>query len=112
MDLDPTPPDWLGVETEGLASAWERIAEVLRRASYCWEQREELQVADAWWGMLAVILAWRLSRGKRLVRGASAVTARKFPGGFEVLRASEGAAAARGGGDAYGMVRAGGAGEV
>jgi transglutaminase-like putative cysteine protease len=86
IDLDPTPPDWLGLETERLAPAWEQIADVLRWASYRWAQREELQAGDAWWGVLAVlvvILAWRLLKGKRVVRGetmAGAVAARKFPG--------------------------------
>jgi hypothetical protein len=50
IDLDPTPPDWLGLETERLAPAWAWIADVLRRASYRWEQREEVQAGDAWWG--------------------------------------------------------------
>jgi hypothetical protein len=87
IDLDPTPPDWLGLETERLAPAWERIADVLRWASYRWEQREELQAGDAWWGVLAVlvvILAWRLLKGKRVVRGggagAGAVAPRASPG--------------------------------
>jgi hypothetical protein len=85
IDLDPTPPDWLGLETERLAPAWERIANA-RWASYRWEQREELQAGDAWWGVLAVlvvILAWRLLRGKRVVRSgtqAGAGAARAFPG--------------------------------
>jgi transglutaminase-like putative cysteine protease len=97
VDLDPTPPDWLGVETDRLAPAWERIADYLRWASYRWEQREELQAGDALWGVLAVlvvILAWRLLRGKRLVRGgtgASAVAARVFPGAdsefYELVKA-------------------------
>lgn len=86
VDLDPTPPDWLGTETERLAPAWERIADVVRWATYRWQQREELQAGDAWWGVLALlvaILAWRLLKGKRVVRGdteAGAVVARKFPG--------------------------------
>jgi len=97
VDLDPTPPDWLGMETERLAPAWERIADVLRWASYRWEQREELQAGDAWWGVLAVlvvILAWRLLRGKRVVRGgpgAGAAAAREFPGAdsefYELVKA-------------------------
>jgi hypothetical protein len=87
VDLDPTPPGWLGTETDRLAPAWERIADVLRWAAYRWQQREALQASDAWWGVLAVlvlILAWRLLRGKRVVRGeaaGSAVAARESPGG-------------------------------
>jgi hypothetical protein len=86
LDLDPTPPDWLGVETERLAPVWERIADYLRWASYRWEQREELQAGDAWWGVLAVllvILAWRLLKGKRVARGQekeAAASTRAFPG--------------------------------
>jgi hypothetical protein len=86
VDLDPTPPDWLGFETERLAPSWERIADLLRWASYRWGQREELQAGDAWWGVLAVlvvVLAWRLLRGKRVVRGeaaSGATAARAFPG--------------------------------
>ena len=86
VDIDPTPPDWLGIETDRLAPAWERIADVLRWAAYRWEQREALQASDAWWGVLAVlvvILAWRLLKGKRVARGeaaGSAVAAREFPG--------------------------------
>jgi transglutaminase-like putative cysteine protease len=86
VDLDPTPPDWLGVETNRLAPAWERIADYLRWASYRWEQRGELQASDAWWGVLAllvVILAWRLLRGKRVAPGearAGTAAARAYPG--------------------------------
>jgi hypothetical protein len=97
VDLDPTPPDWLGIETDRLAPAWERIADLLRWASYRWEQREELQANDAWWGVLAVLvvlLAWRLLRGKRVVRGeaeAGTVAAREFPGAdsefYELVKA-------------------------
>jgi hypothetical protein len=86
VDLDPTPPDWLGIETDRLAPVWERIADYLRWASYRWEQREELQASDAWWGVLAVlvaILGWRLLKGKRVSRGpgkAVAAAARAYPG--------------------------------
>jgi transglutaminase-like putative cysteine protease len=97
VDLDPTPPDWLGLETERLAPAWERLADVLRWASYRWGQRGELQASDAWWAVLAVlvaILAWRLLRGKRVTQGsarAAAGPARAFAGGdsefYELARA-------------------------
>ena len=97
VDLDPTPPDWLGLETQRLAPAWERIADYLRWASYRWEQREELQAGDAWWGVLALllaILAWRLLKGKRVARGeapAGAGAAREFPGAdsefYELVKA-------------------------
>jgi hypothetical protein len=97
VDLDPTPPDWLGTETDRLAPAWERIADVLRWAAYRWAQREAFQAGDAWWGVLALlvaILAWRLLKGKRVVRGgpeAGAAAAREIPGAdsefYELVRA-------------------------
>ncbi len=86
IDLDPTPPDWFGEETNRLAPAWEKVADFLRWAAYRWSQREELQASDAWWAVLAVlvaILAWRLLRGKRLLRGAGADIGgapRRYPG--------------------------------
>ncbi|HEX9184134.1 MAG TPA: transglutaminase family protein [Burkholderiales bacterium] len=86
VDLDPTPPDWLGIETDRLAPAWERLADYLRWATYRWEQREALQASNAWWGVLAVlvvILAWRVLRGKRVAGGVSkdeAAAARPYPG--------------------------------
>jgi transglutaminase-like putative cysteine protease len=85
IDLDPTPPDWFGAETELLAPLWERVLDFLRWAAYRWSQREELAAGDAWWGVLAAlaaILAWRLLRGKRVVRGATAESApaRPYPG--------------------------------
>jgi transglutaminase-like putative cysteine protease len=86
VDLDPTPPDWLGMETQRLAPAWERIADYLRWASYRWAQRGELRAGDAWWGVLALlvaILAWRLLRGKRVTQASTRIgtaAARAFHG--------------------------------
>ena len=85
IDLDPTPPDWFGEETSRLAPAWEKFADILRWAAYRWSQREELQANDAWWGVLAVLMAilgWRVLRGKRVVRGSSMTAARmrNYPG--------------------------------
>lgn len=84
IDLDPTPPDWFGQETSRLAPVWERVLDFFRWAAYRWSQREELEASDAWWGVLALlvaILAWRLLRGKRVLRpGGRAVAARRYPG--------------------------------
>jgi protein-glutamine gamma-glutamyltransferase len=85
IDLDPTPPDWFGEETSRLAPAWEKFADYLRWAAYRWSQREELQANDAWWAVLALLVAflgWRLLRGKRVLRGSrtAAAQARKYPG--------------------------------
>ncbi len=85
IDLDPTPPDWYVEEKSRLAPAWEKFADFLRWAAYRWSQREELQASDAWWAVLAVlvvILAWRLLRGKRVVRDSTAETGpvRRYPG--------------------------------
>jgi hypothetical protein len=77
VDLDPTPPDWFGEETNRLAPVWERFADFVRWAAYRWSQREELQASDAWWAVLAVlvgILGWRLLRGKRMLFGSKAET--------------------------------------
>ena len=85
IDLDPTPPVWFGEETSRLAPAWEKLADFLRWAAYRWSQREELQASDAWWAVLAVlvaILAWRLLRGKRVLfrSGTESVTPRHYQG--------------------------------
>jgi protein-glutamine gamma-glutamyltransferase len=84
IDLDPTPPDWFGQETSRLAPVWEQMLDFLRWAAYRWSQREEWEASDAWWGVLALlvaVLAWRLLRGKRVVRpGGPAVAIRRYPG--------------------------------
>jgi hypothetical protein len=86
IDLDPTPPDWVGAEAERLAPPWERVLDLLRWASYRWSQREAFEASDAWWAALAAlvaILAWRLLRGKRVLRPggeAAAAPARRHPG--------------------------------
>jgi hypothetical protein len=84
IDLDPTPPDWFGEEANRLAPVWERALDVLRWASYRWSQRGEFEAGDAWWAVLALlvaILAWRLLRGKRVARpGGAPGAARTYPG--------------------------------
>ncbi len=85
IDLDPTPPDWFAEESSRLAPLWERVADFFRWASYRWSQRGEFEASDAWWAVLAALVAllgWRLLRGKRVVRGGASVAAaqRAFPG--------------------------------
>jgi hypothetical protein len=85
IDLDPTPPDWFGEESSRLAPLWEDVADLFRWAAYRWSQREEFEASDAWWGVLAVlvaILGWRLFRGKRITRGDIGASAalREYPG--------------------------------
>jgi hypothetical protein len=85
IDLDPTPPDWFAEESSRLAPLWEAMLDFFRWASYRWSQREELEASDAWWGVLAAlvaILAWRLLRGKRVTRGGKdlAAAVRDYPG--------------------------------
>jgi hypothetical protein len=85
IDLDPTPPDWFGEETSRLAPLWEGALDLLRWAAYRWSQRGELEANDAWWAVLAVlvaILGWRLLRGKRVSRsaGGSPALEREYPG--------------------------------
>lgn len=85
IDLDPTPPDWFAEEEGRLAPMWEAALDFVRWASYRWSQRGSLEASDAWWGVLALlvaILGWRLLRGKRLRRpgGTAAATNRAYPG--------------------------------
>jgi len=61
------------------------VLDFFRWASFRWSQRGSIEASDAWWGVLALlvaILAWRLLRGKRLRRrdGAGAPSARVYPG--------------------------------
>jgi len=80
IDLDPTPPDWIGEESDRLAPIWEGALDVLRWAAYRWSQRGPLAAGDAWWAVLAilvVVLAWRLLRGKRVTAGGSGARAAK-----------------------------------
>jgi hypothetical protein len=85
IDLDPTPPEWFAEESSRLAPLWEKVLDFFRWAAYRWSQRGELEASDAWWGVLAAlvaILGWRLLRGKRVTRGGSsaASAAREYPG--------------------------------
>jgi hypothetical protein len=85
VDLDTTPPSWLQEEQNLLAPSWEKLMDVLRWVAFRWSQRGEMQASDAWYGVLVIligVLAWRLLRGRRVLRGGSgaAASARDWPG--------------------------------
>ncbi|MGH8704393.1 MAG: transglutaminase-like domain-containing protein [Burkholderiales bacterium] len=70
IELDTTPPSWFE-EEERLAPFWQGLADLVRWAGFRWSQRGEFKAGDAWYGVLALlaaILAWRLLRGRRVVR--------------------------------------------
>lgn len=101
QDIDTTPAAWVDVE-ESNAPVWEALADLLRWAGFRWSQRGEFEAGWSWYALaagLALILAWRLTRGKR-ARGASGATAasraRPFPGGDSELFAFEAALHERG----------------
>jgi transglutaminase-like putative cysteine protease len=84
QDWDATPASW-GVEEENEAPAWQGLADLLRYAGFRWSQRSEFKVGDGWYGVLAVlavILAWRVLRGRRVLREEKAAAAerRRYPG--------------------------------
>ncbi len=100
LDLDTTPPSWFQ-EEEQLAPFWEKLADLARWAAYRWSQRGELQASDAWYAVLALLVAvlgWRLLRGRRVARGAPAASAavRLWPGSDSEFFAIERALALRG----------------
>ena len=84
VDLDTTPPAWFE-EEEQFAPAWEKLADLARWAAFRWSQRGELRASDAWYVVLALliaVLAWRVLRGRRVVRDLIAPVrpARAWPG--------------------------------
>jgi transglutaminase-like putative cysteine protease len=84
MDLDTTPASW-GIEEENEAPAWQGLADLLRYAGFRWSQRGEFKVGDSWYAVLAVlavILAWRVLRGRRVLRDEESIAAarRRYPG--------------------------------
>jgi len=85
VDLDTTPPSWFQEEEQRLAPFWEKLTDLARWAGFRWSQRGELQASDAWYAVLAIliaVLAWRLLRGRRVTRGAATAAAapRVWPG--------------------------------
>lgn len=84
VDLDTTPSAWFPEEAKE-APIWESLADLFRFAGFRWSQRGELKAGDAWYGVLAVlalILAWRVLRGRKVVREqrAAAAARRRYPG--------------------------------
>jgi hypothetical protein len=84
VDLDTTPASW-GIEEENEAPVWQGLADLLRYAGFRWSQRGEFKIGDSWYvvlALLAVILAWRVLRGRRVLRDerAAAAARRHYPG--------------------------------
>jgi transglutaminase-like putative cysteine protease len=84
QDLDATPASW-GPEEEADAPIWQGLADLLRYAGFRWSQRGEFKTGDGWYAVLAVlaiVLAWRVLRGRRVVREekAAAAARRRYPG--------------------------------
>jgi hypothetical protein len=84
LDLDTTPASW-GVEEENEAPAWQGLADLLRYAGFRWSQRGEFKLGDSWYAVLAALalfLAWRVLRGRRVLREekAAAAARRRYPG--------------------------------
>jgi hypothetical protein len=84
VDLDTTPAAWGPAEAD-LAPLWQGLADLFRYAGFRWSQRGEFKAGDGWYAalaVLAVILAWRVLRGRRVLREerASAAQRRRYPG--------------------------------
>jgi len=84
VELDATPAAW-GPEEASEAPFWQGLADLLRFASFRWSQRGEFKAGDSWYAVLvvlAVFLAWRVLRGRRVLREQAAVAAqpRRYPG--------------------------------
>lgn len=84
LDLDATPATW-AIEEAADAPLWQGLADLLRFAGFRWSQRGEFKAGDSWYAalaLLAVVLAWRVLRGRRVVRDQRAAAALKtrYPG--------------------------------
>lgn len=84
QDLDATPAAW-GVEEAREAPLWQGLADLVRFVGFRWSQRGEFKAGDSWYAVLAALalfLAWRVLRGRRMVREeqAAAVLRRHYPG--------------------------------
>ncbi|HUN69469.1 MAG TPA: transglutaminase-like domain-containing protein [Burkholderiales bacterium] len=104
IDLDPTPPDWFGLEADE-APFWQGLADLARWAGFRWAMRGDFEAGEAWYGVLvvlALILGWRMFGGKRVARqgGADAAAARRrYPGEDSEFYAVEKALPARDAGE-------------
>ncbi len=112
-DVDTTPPSWFAEEAEA-APLWQPLLDLFRLAAYRWSQREQGSGASDWWyglaGVLFVILAWRILKGRRsaaqVAAAATAAHSRRWQGEDSEFYALEQAIAARHGareaGETYG----------
>jgi hypothetical protein len=83
-DLDTTPADWAPEEARD-APIWQGLMDLLRYAGFRWSQRGEFKAGNSWYLVLAVlagILAWRVLRGRKVVREETLAAAarRRYPG--------------------------------
>lgn len=84
VELDTTPADW-AAEEEREAPIWQGLMDLVRYLGFQWSQRGEFKASDGWYLVLVVlagILAWRVLRGRKVVREevAAAKVRRRYPG--------------------------------
>ena len=84
VEVDTTPADW-AAEEEREAPVWQGLMDLLRFLGFQWSQRGEFKAGDGWYLVLVVlagILAWRVLRGRKVVREekAAAKARLRFPG--------------------------------
>jgi transglutaminase-like putative cysteine protease len=84
IELDATPPAW-GAEEADQAPFWQGLADLFRYTGFRWSQRGEFSAGDGWYAVLvalALYLAWRVLRGRRVLREEKAAAAerRRYPG--------------------------------
>lgn len=99
IDVDTTPPSWFEAE-EDQAPAWQGLADFLRWAGFRWSQRGAIEGSAGWYvavALLALVLVWRLARGKRVSGTPPGIAgARSFAGADSEFYAVERALARRG----------------
>jgi transglutaminase-like putative cysteine protease len=84
LDVDTTPAGW-GAEEESEAPVWQGLADLFRFAGFRWSQRGEFKAGEGWYAALAALalfLAWRVLRGRRILREekGSIALRRRYPG--------------------------------
>jgi len=84
VEVDTTPADW-AAEEEREAPIWQGLMDLMRFLGFQWSQRGEFKAGDGWYLVLVVlagILAWRVLRGRKIVRDEklAAATRLRFPG--------------------------------
>ena len=83
-EVDTTPADWAAEEARE-APIWQGLMDLARYLGFQWSQRGEFKAGDGWYLVLVVlagILAWRVLRGRKVVRERkTAAKARlRYPG--------------------------------